>query len=85
MVNFTTWFPDCDSHSPAFLDLFLLPDAIICYTMTFPPLRNPGHVVVSVSIDFLSNSKQDAWFHRIGYSYAYADRFAKFAKFYMLF
>ena len=23
MVNFPTWIPDCDSHSPAFLDLFL--------------------------------------------------------------
>ena len=24
MVNFPTQIPDCDSHSPAFLDLFLL-------------------------------------------------------------
>ena len=24
MVNFLNWFPDCDSHSPALLDLFLL-------------------------------------------------------------
>ena len=23
MVNFPTWIPDCDSHSPALLDLFL--------------------------------------------------------------
>ena len=31
--------------------------------MTFPPFVNSDHVVVSVSIDFLSNSKQDAPFH----------------------
>ena len=24
MVNFPTWFPDCDSHGPALLDFFLL-------------------------------------------------------------
>ena len=24
IVNFATWIPDCDSHSPAPLDLFLL-------------------------------------------------------------
>ena len=24
MVNFPTWIPDCDSHSPALLDFFLL-------------------------------------------------------------
>ena len=24
MVNFPTWIPDCDSHSPALLDYFLL-------------------------------------------------------------
>ena len=24
MVNFPTWIPDCDSHRPALLDLFLL-------------------------------------------------------------
>ena len=28
MVNFRTWIPDCDSHSPALLDLFLSSDAI---------------------------------------------------------
>ena len=30
MVNFLTWIPDCDSHSPALLDLFLSSDARIC-------------------------------------------------------
>ena len=30
--------------------------ASICSTMAFPPLGNSNHVVVSVSIDFPSNS-----------------------------
>ena len=50
MVNFTTWIPDCDSHSPAVLDFFQSPDASICSAMAFPPLGNSDHVVVSVSI-----------------------------------
>ena len=73
IVNFPTWIPDCDSHSPALLDLFLLSDASICSTMAFPPLRNSGHVVVSVSIDFSSNSQRDALFHCIAYDYSRAD------------
>ena len=52
MVNFPTRIPDCDSHSPALLDLFLPSDASICSTMAFPPLQNSDHVIVSVSIDF---------------------------------
>ena len=56
MVNFPTRIPDCDSHSPALLDLFISSDASICSTMAFPPLGNSDHVVVSASIDFLSNS-----------------------------
>ena len=60
MVNLPTWIPDCDSHSPAFLDLFLSSDTSICSTMAFPPLGNSDHVVVSVSIDFPTNSQRDA-------------------------
>ena len=71
-VNFPTWIPDCDSHSPALLDLFLFSDASICSTMAFPPLGNSDHVV-SVSIDFPSNSKRDTPFHRIAYDYPLAD------------
>ena len=33
--------------------------------MAFPPLRNFDHLVISVSIDFQSNSKQDVPFHRM--------------------
>ena len=73
MVNFPTWIPDCDSHSPALLDFFLSSDASICSTMAFPPLGNSDHVVASVSIDFPSNSQRDAPFHRIAYTYSHAD------------
>ena len=73
MVDFPTQIPDCDSHSPALLDFFLSSDASICSTMAFPPLGNSDHVVVSVSIDFPTNSKQDAPFHRIAYDYSHAD------------
>ena len=73
MVDFPTWIPDCDSHSPALLDLFLSFDASICSTMAFPPLENSDHIVVSVSIDFRTNSQQDAPFHCIAYHYSHAD------------
>ena len=73
MVDFPTRIPDCDSHSPALLDLFLSSDASICSTMAFPPLGNSDHVVVSVSIDFPTNSQQDAPFHCIAYDCSRAD------------
>ena len=73
MVNFPTRIPDCDSHSPALLDLFLSSDASICSTMAFPSLGNSDHVVISVSIDFPTNLQQDAPFHYIAYDYSRAD------------
>ena len=73
IVNLPTRIPDCDSHSLALLDLFLSSGASICYTMAFPPLGNSDHVLVSVSIDFLINSKQDTSFHRVAYDYSRAD------------
>ena len=73
MVNFPNWIPDSDSHSPALSDFFLYSDASICSIMAFPQLRNSDHVVVSVSIDFSSNSQWDALFHRITYDYSCAD------------
>ena len=36
----------------------------------FLPLGNFDHVVISLSIDFLSNSQRDAPFHRIAYDYS---------------
>ena len=65
LVNFPTQIPDCDSQSPALLDLFQSSDASICSTKAFLPLGNSDHVVVSASIDFLSNSIWDAPFHHI--------------------
>ena len=73
MINFPTWIPDCDSHSPALLDLFISSDAIICSAMAFPPLGNSDHVAVSVFIDFPSNSQWNALFYRIAYDYSRAD------------
>ena len=54
-VNFPTWIPDYDSHSPALYDLFISSDAGICSTMAFPPLENSDHAVVSVFVDFPIN------------------------------
>ena len=71
MVNFPTWIPDCDSQSCLFG--FLSFDTSICSTMAFPPLGNSDHAVVSVSIDFPSNSQWGAPFHHIVYDYSRAD------------
>ena len=73
MVNFPTRIPDCDSYSPTILDFFLSFDASICSTIAFPPLGNSDHVAVSLSIDFPTNSQQDAPFHHIAYDYSCAD------------
>ena len=73
MVSFPTWIPDYDSHSSAFLDLFISSDASICSTMALPPLGNFDHVFASVSIDFPSNSQRDAPFHCMAYDYSRAD------------
>ena len=73
IVNFPTRIPDCDSHSPALLDLFISSDASICSTMAFPPLGNSDHVVVSVSIDFPINSKQESPFYPMAYDSSRAD------------
>ena len=67
MINFPIGISDCDSHSPTLLDLFISPDASICSTMGFLLLENSDHVVVLVSIEFLSISKQDEPFHCIVY------------------
>ena len=41
--------------------------------MALPPLGNSDHAVVSVSIDFQINSKQDTPFHRVAYDYSCAN------------
>ena len=40
MFNFPTWIPDCDSHIPALLDLFISSDLSIYSTVGFCPLEN---------------------------------------------
>ena len=64
----------CDSHGLALSDLFIYSNASICFRMAFPLLGISDHVVLPVSIDFPSNSKRDASFHRIAYDYYRADR-----------
>ena len=71
-LNFPTRIPDCHSNSPALLDFFSF-DASICSLMAFLPLGNSDHVVVSVSIDFQTNSKRDAPFHRVACDYSRVD------------
>ena len=44
---------------------YISSDTSICSTMAFPPLENSDHVVVSILIDFPTNSKCDAPFHSI--------------------
>ena len=41
--------------------------------MAFPLLGNSDHVVVSVSIDFQINSKQDTLYHCVAHDYSHAD------------
>ena len=55
------------------LDLFFSSDAGICSTRPFPPLGNSDLVVVSVSINFSSNSKWDVSICCIVYHYSCAD------------
>ena len=72
-LKWATRFPDCDSHSPALLDLFVSSGDSICSTMAFLPLRNSDHVVVSVSIESPLNSQRDSPFDPIAYDYSCAD------------
>ena len=71
MVNFPTWIPDWFSQSCSYG--FISFDANICSTISFPPLGNSDHVVVSVSSDFSSNPQQHILFHFIVYDYSHAD------------
>lgn len=55
IINFPTWIPDSNFCSSFFG--FQAPDLNICSVLAFQPLRKSSHVVVSVFIDFPSNSK----------------------------
>ena len=52
MLDFPTWISDSESHSPAYLDLFISFNARIYSAVDFPPLGISDQVVVSASIDF---------------------------------
>ena len=52
MVNFPTQISDCDSYSPALLDLFLSSDASICSTMALPPLGNSDMLLSQFQLTF---------------------------------
>ena len=71
MVNFPSRIPDCDSHIPALLDFFLSSDTSIFSAMT--SLGIFDHFVVSVSINFSSNSQCYVPFYRIAYDYFHND------------
>ena len=46
MGNFPTRIPDCDSHGPSILYLFISSDVSICSTMAFPPLGNSDRFIL---------------------------------------
>ena len=61
------------THSLARLDLYISSsDTNICSAMAFLSLENSDHVV-SVCIDFPSNSEGDVLFHDVAYDYSRAD------------
>ena len=73
MVNFPTPIPDCDSHCPALLDLFISSDAsIYLFYSGFASIAKFWSCCFSISIDFPSNSQRNAPFHRIAYDYSCA-------------
>ena len=51
--------PRLHSQSLALLDFFVSSDASISSTMAFPTLGNSDHLLVSIFIDFSSNSRRD--------------------------
>ena len=48
VVKIPTQISDCDSLSPAFLDILISANPSFCFTVTFHPLGNSDHVVFSV-------------------------------------
>ena len=59
--------------SRSFGFIYFLMLVLHCSTVAFPPLGNSDCVVVTVSIDFPSNSQRDAPFHHITYHHSCAD------------
>ena len=67
MFNVPTRTPNCDSHRYALCIYFFL------LTLVFVLQWLSHHLVISVSLEFPVNSKQDALFHRTAYDYSCAD------------
>ena len=65
MVNFPTWA--IWAITALLLVYIFLLVLVFFSTIILTPLRNYDHVVVSLFIDFLSNSKGDGLFHSIAY------------------
>ena len=63
MANFPNRIPGCDPHSPALLNSFISSNASICSTMASPTTGN-SDAMISVLINFPSNSQWEALFHR---------------------
>ena len=71
MSNFPTGIPDCDSHSPALLDLFLL---MLVFVLQWLSLHWANLIMVLSQFPLTpSNSQWDTLFHCIAYDYSRAD------------
>ena len=68
MVKFPTRTPDCDFHSPALLDFFLLTLVFVLQQLSL----HWGTLIMLLS-QFPSNSKQDLPFYCTAYDYFRAD------------
>ena len=68
MVNFPTRISDCDSHSPALLDLFICSDPSI-----FLQWLSLHWEILIIIVVFPSNTQRDAPFHCIVYDCSWAD------------
>ena len=73
ILIFFNQIADCGVQSPDISDLFLCHNTIVCSTVSFPLLCNCDHLV-SVSIEFPSNSTRDAPFHCIAFNCFCADQ-----------
>ena len=55
------------------MDLFLAVGSSFSSTVSFTPLWSSDQVFVAVFTDFLSSSKGDSPFHRVGFKYSCAN------------
>ena len=72
MLSFPILIPTLKCCSFGFLSFFISSDASLS-TMAFPRFGNSDHIIVSISIGFLSNSKEDIPLHCIAYDCSCAE------------